>query len=166
MLVLAVTREVCVFLSHDVQEVCFVPVAERERSCVTVEQGSSLYSVRALHPQVVVPGEQFRVEIFISLRSPYQLKPGDFLSNTSEGDEALFGVWPHMAVDKTVESGEPFLFTDYDNPVTIPQLSDGENSGEKTTTWRVWMHTRYVGPYIQIAFNVQNPANESEDVEK
>ena len=94
-------------------------------------------------------------------RAPYRFQAGDFLANTDSEDALLFGAWRHMAVDRTVEPGEPYTFSHYDTPFVAPDLVYGQSEQEFTTTWRMWMRTRYVGPSIEISFDVtQAPPQE------
>lgn len=113
--------------------------------------------VRVAYPRVVTPGQRFRPEVTVVPRAPHQLREdrGDFLSNTDENDANLFGAWPIVAVKGIIEPGEVFTFTDYDNPFRAPQLAAGEDEKTFASTWRVWMHTRYVGPSIPITFTVR-----------
>jgi len=143
----------------DIIEVCFVS-AGRERICpsltgITKTRGAQVISVT--YPITVTPGEEFRFEIVAAPRSPYQLREGDFLSNMDENDANLFGAYQLIPVEGTIEPGQPFTFTDHDNPLIAPQLADGEQERTFTTRWRVWMRTRYAGPAIHISFTVQRP---------
>lgn len=106
-------------------------------------------------PRVVRPGQAFRPAITVVPRAPYRLEEGDFLAHMDEADELRFGAYPHMAVRGVVEPGQPFTFTDYDNLFVAPALPSGEASHTYTSTWRVWMDNRYVGPAIPITFTVQ-----------
>jgi hypothetical protein len=60
-----------------------------------------------------------------------------------------------MAVKGTIEPGQPFVFTDFDNYFIAPQLTSGEQEHTFISTWRVWMFTRYTGPPIHISFTVR-----------
>lgn len=113
------------------------------------------------YPKDVSPGETFRPEIVVSPRAPFQLREdrGDFLSNIDDNDMLLFGAWPLIPVKGTVQAGEPFTFTDYDRLFRAPELNEGETEKSFTSRWRVWMHTRYVGPPIEITFTVRQKAN-------
>ena len=113
------------------------------------------------YPKIVAPGQRFRAEITLSPRAPYQLREdrGDFLSNIDESDDNLFGAWIHMPVKGIIEPGQRFTFTDYDLPFVAPQLAEGEQERTFTSTWRVWMFTRYVGPPIPITFTVRRDAS-------
>ncbi len=110
-------------------------------------------------PGIVSPGEKFRPEITVRPRSPYQLREsrGDFLAHIDADDSLRFGAYVQMAVKGTVESGEPFAFTDFDNFFVAPQLAPGETEKTFISSWRVWMFTRYVGPIIRIIFTVRAP---------
>jgi hypothetical protein len=111
------------------------------------------------YPVVVAPGEKFRPEIVVAPRAPYQLREdrGDFLSNVDDSDANLFGAFPLIKVEGVIDPGQPYTFTDYDNPFVAPELAEGEQEKTFTSTWRVWMHTRYVGPPIRITFTVRRP---------
>jgi hypothetical protein len=139
-----------------VREVCFESV-EREHICPPVDELKYTQVITATYPKTLMPGERLRFEITVIPRAPYQLREdrGDFLANTNERDDNLFGTWPHIAIRGSVDPGQPFTFTDYDNPIKAPQLVEGEQEKTFTSTWRVWMYTRYVGPYIRIVFTVQ-----------
>lgn len=115
------------------------------------------------YPSVVSPGQEFRPEIVVAPRTPYQLREdrGDFLSNTDDDDQNLFGAYPIIPTKGVVEPGQSFMFTDYDNPFKAPQLLPGEQEKTFTSTWRVWMYTRYVGPTIQVTFTVRRSESRS-----
>ncbi len=108
---------------------------------------------------VVAPGESFLAEIEISPRAPYSLTNtrGDLLSNLEVTEEQRYGAYVHMPVKETIQPGEHYVFTDYDNPFLAPQLPDGVQEQKYTTRYRVWMYTRYVGPVIEVTFTVQRP---------
>jgi hypothetical protein len=55
------------------------------------------------------------------------------------------------------QSGQPFTFTDPDNPLVAPQPAGGERETTFTSRWRVWMDTRYAGPAIYLNFTVRRP---------
>lgn len=110
-------------------------------------------------PAIVAPGEAFYPEVVVAPRAPYQLREdrGDMLAHVDAQTADRFGAWTHMAVKGTVQAGEPFGFADYDNPFVAPPLAAGETERTYTSTWRVWMHTRLVGPPIEISFTVKQP---------
>jgi hypothetical protein len=111
------------------------------------------------YPKVVAPGQRFRPQFMVRVRPPYQLRQdrGDFLANTDESDANLFGAWRHIAVKGTVESGQEYTFVDFDTEFTAPQLAPAEQERTFTSTWRVWMFTRYVGPSMTVEFTVRRP---------
>ena len=75
-----------------------------------------------------------------------------------DADDALrFGGYGQMAVKGTIETGVPFVFTDFDNYFVAPPLAAGEQEKTFTSNWRVWMFTRYTGPPIRITFTVRRP---------
>jgi hypothetical protein len=141
----------------DVKEVCFV-TAERERICPPLEVDMSMPPgvITATFPEKVRPGDSLRFEVTVSMRGAYELREdrGDFLSSTDESDFNLFGAWPIIPAKGTVVAGQPFTFTDYDNPFIVPEPSLGSDTFE--STWRVWMRTRYVGPFVRLMFAVGN----------
>lgn len=109
------------------------------------------------YPKVVAPGQTFAVTITVRPRSPYELRePRDFLGNTDASDDLLFGAHEHIAVKGIVASGDTYTFVSYDDkPFIAPQLAPGEKEHTYTSTWRVWMHTRYAGDPIPITFTVR-----------
>ena len=111
------------------------------------------------YPNVVAPGETFQPEIVVAPRSPYQLREdrGDMLASIDADEFNRFGAWILMPVKGTVHAGEPFTFVDHDNPFVAPQLAEDETEKIFTSTWRVWMHTRFVGSPIEITFTVRKP---------
>lgn len=113
--------------------------------------------VSVSYPSVVSPGETFIPEITIAPKAPYKLTDarGDFLSNTDEDDSLLFGTHEHIAVKGTINYGAQFVFREPNLPFVAPVLPDGINERSFTSSWRMWMHTRYVGPPIHITFTVR-----------
>lgn len=142
-----------------VTSVCFVTM-ERERICppFSLDTSVPLPVVTAIYPFPLKPGEKLRFEITVSPEGVYELRDdrGDFLSNTDPDDFNLFGAWPIIGVKEVVVQGQPYTFTDFDNPFIAPELPADEQEAEFTSTWRIWMRTRYVGPYIRLAFRVAN----------
>lgn len=114
-------------------------------------------------PPFVRPGEQFRPQITVVPHTPYELREdrGDFLGHVDEDDRLRFGAWQHMAVKGTVQAGQPYIFSSNpdENTFTAPQLAEGELERTFTSTWRVWMRTKYVGPPIRITFTVRRAAD-------
>ncbi len=112
-----------------------------------------------VQPLAVAPGEAFRPEITIRPRSPYQLLEGrgDMLVHLDADDAQRFGAYERIPVKGTIEPGQPFTFTDYDNFFVAPQLETGETERTFTSTWRTWVHGRYAGPPVGITFSVRKP---------
>jgi len=142
-----------------VTKICFV-TAQRDRICPKLESSfdTSLSEtiITATFPDSLKPDDTLRFEATVSPQGTYHLQEnrGDFLSNTDDNDFNLFKAWPSIPVKGTIEPGEPYTFTDYDNPFVAPPLPDGVQEKQFASTWRVWMHTRYVGPYIRLVFTV------------
>jgi hypothetical protein len=115
--------------------------------------------INVSHPKVLAPGENFRPEFTVAPRSPYQLREdrGDQLVHVDQDEFYRFGAHTHMKVTGTVQPGEPFVFTDRNTLFRAPELAPGEEEKTFTSTWRVWMHTRFVGPPIEVTFTVRNP---------
>lgn len=113
--------------------------------------------INVKYPKTLAPGEKFRPEITVSPRYPYTLDEnrGDFLANIDQDPKNRFGAYTHVKVRGLISSGEPFTFTDYDSLFVAPNLSPNETERTFTSSWRVWMHTRYVGPPIIITFTVR-----------
>jgi DNA-binding CsgD family transcriptional regulator/streptogramin lyase len=138
--------------SIDVVDVCFIS-NQRERICPPVIRTTD--EVTAIYPIALAPGEQFRTEITIAPRAPYQIRQGDHLSNTDLDDFHLFGAYYKIPATEIVEAGVPYSFTSYDTPFRAPQLDTSVHEQTFTSTWRMWMHTRYVGPLIHLEFTVR-----------
>lgn len=140
-----------------VVSICFVTL-ERERVCPPFSFDNSLPipTITAEYPVPLKPNESIRFEITVSPEGTYDLREdrGDFLSNTDDNDFDLFGAWPVIGVKGIVEPGQPYIFTDYDNPFVAPELSNGIQQQSFVSTWRLWRHTRYVGPLIHLVFIV------------
>ncbi|MFZ1804643.1 MAG: two-component regulator propeller domain-containing protein [Nitrospira sp.] len=111
------------------------------------------------YPKVVTPGQRFVPEVVVAPITPYKLleERGDMLINTDEDDSLLFGAYEHIAVKGVIDARKAYIFSAPDTPMIAPQLPDGVNEQSFTSTWRVWMHTRYVGPPIHITFTVRKP---------
>lgn len=142
-----------------VTSICFV-TSQRERICPSFSLDTSLPTsiVTAAYPAPLKPDDTLRFEITVSPEGTYELREnrGDFMSNTDDNDFNLFGAWPVIGVKGIVKPGQPYAFTDYDNPFIAPKLSDGVQEEQFVSTWRMWMYTRYVGPYIRLIFTVKN----------
>ena len=142
----------------NVLEVCFV-TPDKERICPPIITDKLSNTITITYPTVLAPNAQLRFEIIVSPHSGHQLKVdrGDFLSNVDESDFNLLGAYPIIGVQGTIEPGQPFVFTDYDNPFRVPEWIDGSKNKQFVSTWRVWMWTRYTGPYIRLIINAQQP---------
>lgn len=112
------------------------------------------------YPKVVAPGQKFRVEVVVIPRSGYSLREskGDALKHIDLEPDLRFGSYMQMAVKGVAEAGQRYTFTDYENLFHAPLLAEGERERTFTSTWRVWMFTRYVGPPIKIVFTVSRGA--------
>lgn len=142
-----------------VDKVCFELLSNRERNCVSlaIDGTKPLPILSASYPTILTPGEKLRFEISVMPRTPYQLREdrGDFLSNIDENETNLMGGWPLVPVKGKTEPGQPYTFINYDTVFTVPELADGELEHTFVNSWRVWMHTRYVGPVIRLSFTVR-----------
>ncbi len=146
----------------NVSSICFVITSRRQSICPTLKTDFDKFLsesiVTATFPEPIKTGEELHFEITVSPQAGYHLQgnpPRDFISNTDELDFNLFQALPKIPVKKNVEPGEPYLFTDYNNPFIAPELPDGVQEKQFASTWRVWMFTRYVGPYIRLVFTVK-----------
>jgi hypothetical protein len=102
------------------------------------------------YPFVVTPGQTFRPQISVKVNQGQLLESrGDMLRNT---DGNLYGAWPHVAVTGTVNSGQSYTFQFYaDNPIKAPS-----SEGTYDSNWRIWMDGSWVGPVVDIHFDVRN----------
>lgn len=142
-----------------VKSICFV-TSSREPICpaLSFDTSSTTPIVTAVYPVSLKSDETLRFEITVSPEGIYDLREdrGDFMSNADGNDLNLFGAWPRISVKGIVDTGQPYIFTDYDNPFVAPKLSDGLQEEQFVSTWRMWRFTRYVGPYIRLMFTVKN----------
>jgi hypothetical protein len=143
-----------------IETICFELIVTRRQECVSLEETTinNTQIVIATYRTPVATGEKIRFRITAVPRAPYQLRQdrGDFLSNIDADDGNLFSAWPSIPVEGTIEPGEPFTFAEYDYPIIAPQLIKGDEQ-TFTSSWRVWMRTRYVGPIIRLTFTVRDP---------
>ncbi|MBN1813642.1 MAG: hypothetical protein JXA14_17515 [Anaerolineae bacterium] len=137
----------------DIVEVCF-RTADRKPICPPLDEIESSSVLTATYPAPLAPGDAFTFEIAVMPRSPYRLQESDFLSN-ADLDANAFGAWPVIPVEGSVEPGQPFVFTDANNPIVAPQLGDGVQDKTFLSRWRVWMDGRYAGPTVHILFTVK-----------
>ncbi len=143
----------------EVSKVCFQLVRSEhpEPICPPLIEVKHPHVITVTYPIALAPGEKLRFEVTVVPVAGYQLREdrGDFLSYAGENDVNRFNAWPLIPVKGIVNPGQPFIFTDYNNPLVAPQLSGGELEKTFTSTWRVWVHTRYAGPAIRIRFIVR-----------
>lgn len=136
----------------DVLKAC-VERTGQEPTCHTPTDDSNGEIAIIPYPEPLTPGEEVRLEIRVAPRSPYELREdrGDLLTNLAPTEEERYGTWIHILAKGLIHSGEPFAFTDHEFLLKVPNLANGETF---SSTWRVWMHTRYTGPKIQLQFTV------------
>jgi hypothetical protein len=122
---------------------------------ITVQNGvapatGNIDLVNTNYPTVVSPGQSFQPQVTVRVNQGELLESrGDLLRNT---DSNLFGAWPHVAVTGTVNAGQTYTFTFYqDNPITAPS-----SEGSYDSHWQVWMDGNWAGPVIDIHFDVRN----------
>jgi hypothetical protein len=139
----------------DISEVCFI-IDNSDRYCVN-PTATDQDNIEAKLPFAVSEGQKVRFEITVSPRYPYQLREdrGDFLSFTEKSDENMFGAYPLIAAKGIIDSGQKYIFTDFDSPLIMPKINSKEQ--EITSTWRIWLFTRYAGSYINLKFIVKSP---------
>jgi len=151
------------FDTIEIQEICFI-TEDTTRTCPALRRHGDIVQAAFLTP--LTPEDTLQFEIGVVPQEPIELREqrGDFLANTSDNDFQLFGTHHLIAVNQTslnpdefliVRSNEVFTFADYNRPFIMPTPSS-RNEQTFTSTWRVWTHTRYTGPYIQITFTVRN----------
>jgi hypothetical protein len=80
---------------------------------------------------------------------------GDQLINVDADTTRVYGTFPRIPVAGSIESGQDYTFFDTNNPYVIPEL-EGASSETLTSTWRMWMQTRLIGPNIRISFTVNS----------
>jgi len=149
-------------LAVDILQACFFLNEDRSEQGIkpTADFCTRPYKLADTHYRVEYPAQlpadsQLRLEITARPLAPYQLREdrGDFLSNLVDTEEERFGAYELMPVKGTIESGQPFTFTSYDDPLSLPTVKATEPF-TITSSWRVWMHTRYAGPVLDIAIPV------------
>jgi hypothetical protein len=118
-----------------------------------VPTANGIQVIRADYPKVVVPGQSFRPSITIQLLNGELHgvnSRGDMLRHKSGGN---YGAFPHVAVDRTVRSGEEYTFTFYQDMIAPTSL------GTYESIWQIWAGGGWVGPEIPIQFQVQSNPN-------
>ena len=143
--------QVCFFVNEDQRVDNIIDV---ENICATPQQVDENH-YQVVYPVALLPRTQVRLEVTARPRAPYQLLEGrgDFLSNLADDETTRFGAYSLMPVKGTIESGQPFIFTSYDDPLRIPEITDSQ-SLTISSSWRVWMHTRYTGPILDIVIQI------------
>ena len=106
-------------------------------------------------PPIFKSGEKIRIEISMRPRIGYSLSQdkGDALWSL-EPTEKRYGTYVHIAVVGTVEPGQTYKFTDFDNYITMPELPPNTTTQTITMRWRVWMYTRFAGNEIPVQFTI------------
>ena len=109
-------------------------------------------------PDEVEPGEEFFPEITVKPVGPYTLRGsrGDFLANVDVDDfvRLRLGAPKYIPVYGDIKPNASHTFRP-EEPFTAPLLPEGVDEMEFVSHWRVWMHTRYVGPRIVLAVTVR-----------
>lgn len=112
--------------------------------------GNGTDSLSASYPTVVTPGQHFQPQVVVQLSSGQLLQSrGDMLRNV---DGNLYGAWPFVAVNGTVNPGSSYTFTFYaNNPIVAPG-----SEGTYSSVWQLWQNGTWVGPTYTITFTVKN----------
>jgi len=139
----------------EVLSVCFVR-EDKSEVCPDLIKDLANNTVIANYPETLKSGDKFFMKVTVSPFKPYQLleSRGDQLINIDADETRLFGTFPRIPVSGSVDSGQNFTFFDTNNPFVVPALED-TTSNTFTSTWRMWMHTRLIGPNIRISFTVK-----------
>lgn len=139
----------------DVVSVCFVR-EDKSEVCPDLVKDPANNTVIANYPEPLKPGNKFFMKVTVSPFKPYQLldSRGDQLINVDADATWLFGTFPRIPVSGSVESGQNYTFFDTNNPFVVPELDDFP-SNTFTSTWRMWMQTRLIGPNIRISFTAK-----------
>ncbi len=139
----------------EVLSVCFVR-EDKSEVCPDLVRDPANNAVIANYPEPLKPGNKFFMKVTVSPFKPYQLldSRGDQLINIDADETRLFGSFPRIPVSGSIESGQNYTFFDTNNPYVVPELEDSPTN-TFTSTWRMWMHTRLIGPNIRISFTVK-----------
>jgi hypothetical protein len=140
----------------DVVKVCFVK-EDKSEICPDLVKDKSINTVIANYPEPLKPGNKFFMKVTVSPLNPYKLldSRGDQLINVDADTTRLYGTFPRIPVSGSVESGQDYTFIDFNNPYVVPAPED-EVSLTLTSTWRMWMQTRLIGPNIRISFTIKS----------
>lgn len=141
----------------EVIEVCF-ETKTRDRICPELQPSITEDKISVVYPIPLAVGEVLIPRITVMPLPGHQLVQarGDMLVNLDPEDMALYGIFGHIAVEGTVESGQPYTFVDRDRPLIMTASSINSDQQSHAVEWRTWYFTRFVGPIIQIQFTVQN----------
>ena len=139
----------------DVVKVCFVR-EDKSEVCPDLVTDPAINTVIANYPEPLKPGNKFFIKVSVSPKKPYQLlqSRGDQLINVDADTTNLYGTFPRIPVNGSIESGQEYTFVDYNNPFVAPVL-EGKPSDTVFSTWRMWMQTRLIGPNIRVSFTVK-----------
>lgn len=95
--------------------------------------------ITTTYPYLLRPDEHFNFEY--RNVAPKRVHPnrgkGDFLSFVGEDNDNLFGAFPRIPVGGTIESGQPFIFTNRNNMLPAPDLEKDKSSQHYISPWRV-----------------------------
>jgi len=140
----------------DVVKVCFVK-EDKTEVCPDLVKDTSINTVIANYPEPLSPGSKFFMKVTVSPFKPYKLldSRGDQLINIDADTTKLFGTFPRIPVAGSIESGQEYSFVDFNNPFIAPEL-EGSSSETLSSTWRMWMQTRLIGPNIRVTFTVKS----------
>ncbi len=137
------------------ERACFEPL-NKEPNCQLLSSITNTSVITITYPKSISPDERFQFSLTVIPKSPYNLRAqADFLSNTDEDDFSLFGAHSLIQVKEVVDPGQHYTFVDYDKPFQAPLLDKDEKERTFVSTWRIWSHTRYVGPSIRLVFTVR-----------
>jgi DNA-binding CsgD family transcriptional regulator/sugar lactone lactonase YvrE len=141
----------------EIIEVCF-ETKTRDRICPELQPSITEDKISAVYPIPLAVGEVLIPRITVMPLPGHQLVQdrGDMLVNLDPEDMTRYGIFGHIAVEGTAESGQPYTFVDRDRPLIMTASSINLDSQPHAVQWRTWYFTRFVGPIIQIQFTVHN----------
>ena len=110
--------------------------------------------IQVTYPFALESGDEFYFEIYVTPINGYALDEsrGDFLRFAGGEGASSFGAYPIIPVSGRIETAQQFVFSNKQNMFVAPEIEPGDNL--QSTPWRIWMHTRYVGPLIEIKFQI------------
>lgn len=74
---------------------------------------------------------------------------GDGLYSIEPANALRHGAWPVIKVKERVKQGEPYVFSNIDNPIVAPPTP-----GRYKISWRIWQGKRFVSEPIGVEFEV------------